>query len=440
MNSETNIPPQAVEAEESIIAAILLDNQVLMDVFDILTPDDFYRSSHRKIMTAIQRMSAKNDPIDIVTLTNTLRDKNQLDEIGGATYLARLLDTVPAAIKISHYAKIIHDKSLLRQMIAKCNETARKCFEGSEEPAVLLDKAQASMMSIDVKSKTGSVECCEIIEECVDRLEELQKKKGFITGVPSGFNDLDLLTGGWQDSDLILLAARPASGKSTLAINWARNAAMEGIPTCVWELEMNRHQLGNKLISSTGKVNGNKFRHGGRMSKDDWGRVTNACGKLADIPLYINDDPNLTHMSMWQDMRRMKQKHNIGLAIIDYLQLMKRGTANIDAIVSEISRSFKLAAKELCIPVILLSQLNRKLEERSDKHPQLSDLRDSGSLEQDADIVVFIYRDELYNTDPNNPNIGIAELSIKKNRLGQLGTVKTVFFGHHSVFKPLARE
>lgn len=435
-----NIPPQSLEAEESLLSAILIENDTLLDIIEILSPEDFYRSAHQKIFSAAIDLFAKNEPVDLVTLTNKLRESGHLEAIGGATYLAALVDEVPMAANAQHYAKIVHDKACLRRLIEKANDITKQCFEDRGNVDEILDFAESAIFEIsENKIKPAFYPLSKIIEENIDTLEERQGNKSLITGIATGFNDLDSLTSGLQKSDLIILAGRPSMGKTAFALNIARNVAADThTPVAVFSLEMAKEQLSMRMLCSEARIDSGRLRSG-FFSKDDWYKLTNAAGLLAEAPIFIDDSPDISAMDIRAKSRRLKMDKDIGLIIIDYLQLMKtRGTAERrDLEISEISRSLKILAKELDLPVVALSQLNRKLEERSDKRPLLSDLRESGALEQDADVVAFIYRDEVYHRDENNPNRGTAEILLKKQRNGPTGEVKLKFFDSYTRFENL---
>ena len=438
-----NLPPQSLEAEESILSAILIDNTVLFEVLEVLGPKDFYRSAHQKIFTAVIDLFTRNEPIDLVTLSNILREKGHLEDIGGATYLARLVDSVPLAINAQYYAKIVHDKACLRRLIEKANEIAKRCFEDQGNVEDTIDFAENSVFEIsENKVKPAFYPLGRIIESNIDMLEELQGTRALVTGVSTGFPLLDGKTAGLQKSDLIILAARPSMGKTALALNIARNAAVDAnIPVAIFSLEMSKEHLSMRLLSAEASVDSSRIRSG-FIGKDDWENLTEAAGILSDAPIYIDDAATISALEIRAKARRLKMEKDVGLIIIDYLQLMKgrHQAERRDLEISEISRSLKALAKEIDIPVLALSQLNRKLEERSDKRPQLSDLRESGALEQDADVVAFIYRDEEYNKDINNPNRGKAEIILAKQRNGPTGTVSLAFLKAYTRFEPLAPD
>ncbi len=436
-----NIPPQSLEAEESLLSAILIDNNTLLDILDILEPGDFYRTAHQKIFSAVVSLFSKNEPVDLVTLTNSLRENGELETIGGATYLASLVEQVPLAVNAQHYAKIIHDKACLRRLIEKANAISRQCFENPSNVDEVIDFAESSIFEIsENKIKPAFYPIGKIIEDNIDTLEERQGNKSLITGVATGFTDLDALTSGLQKSDLIILAGRPSMGKTAFALNIARNVAADtNVPVAVFSLEMAKEQLSMRMLCSEARIDSARLRSG-FFSKKDWLRLTNAAGLLSEAPIFIDDSPDISAMEIRAKARRLKMDKDIGLIIIDYLQLMKtRSSAERrDLEISEISRSLKILAKELDLPVIALSQLNRKLEERSDKRPMLSDLRESGALEQDADVVAFIYRDEVYNREEGNPNRGTAEILLKKQRNGPTGDVKLAFLDAYTRFENLS--
>ena len=433
-----HVPPQSLEAEESILSAILVDNDTLPEILEILSPKDFYRSSHQKTFTAMTELFSRNEPVDLVTLTNILRERGWLEEIGGATYLANLVDTVPLAVNAQHYAKIVHDKACLRQLIEKSNAIAKRCFEDRGDVENVIDYAESSIFEIsENKIKPSFYPIGKIIELNIDALEERQGNKALVTGVATGYAKLDELTAGLQKSDLIILAGRPGMGKTAFALNIAKNSAVDtNVPVAIFSLEMSKEQLSFRMLSSEARVDSSRLRRG-FITQDDWIKITDAAGFLSQAPIFIDDSPNIGVLEIRAKSRRLKMENDIGLIVIDYLQLMKGriSAERRDIEISEISRSLKALAKELDIPVLALSQLNRKLEERSDKRPQLADLRESGALEQDADVVAFIYRDELYNKDENNPNKGKAEIILAKQRNGPTGTAILTFLETYTRFE-----
>ena len=442
-DTATHIPPQNVEAEESILSAILIDNHTLLDVLEILSAEDFYKTAHQQIYTAIVELFDRNEPVDLITLSNYLKEKNQIEKIGGAAYLSELVDSVPMAVNARHYAEIVHGKACLRRLIEKANIITKRCYEDQGNIDEVVDFAEASIFEVsENRSHQSYYPLSKMIEDNIDALEERQGSRSLITGVPTGFTLFDHKTSGLQNSDLIIIAARPGMGKTAFALNIARNAALgPGIPVAIFSLEMSREQLSMRMLSSEARLDSTRLRSG-FISQDNWLHITEAAGTLSNAPVFIDDTPTLTAMEVRAKARRLKLDKNIGLVIIDYLQLMqgRRSAERRDLEISEISRSLKALAKELSIPVLALSQLNRMLEQRSDKRPQLSDLRESGALEQDADVVAFIYRDEVYNKDENNPNRGKAEIIIAKQRNGPIGTVPLVFLASYTRFENAAGE
>jgi replicative DNA helicase len=438
-----HLPPQSLEAEESLLSAMLIDSETVLDVLEILRPEDFYRSAHQRIFAAVAALFNRQEPIDLVTLTNYLRDQKQLEGIGGAAYLAQLVDTVPLAINTQHYAKIVHQKALLRNLIAKTQEIARRCFEKPGDVDDLIDYAERSIFEVSGSKLSPSFfPLSKIIETNIDALEERQGNKALVTGVSTGFSRLDELTAGFQEADLVILAGRPGMGKTALALNIARNAAVNaGVPTAIFSLEMSKEQLTFRMLSSEARVDASRMRKG-FITKEDWIGITDAAGVLSEAPIFVDESPDLSVMEVRAKARRLKREKGLGMVIIDYLQLMKSRAAaeRRDLEISEISRSLKALAKELELPVLALSQLNRKLEERHDKRPQLADLRESGALEQDADVVAFIYRDELYNKAEDNPNKGTAELILAKQRNGPTGIARLAFLNAYTRFEDLADE
>ena len=438
-----HLPPQNLEAEESLISAVLIDNTTLNEVLEVLDAEDFYRTAHQRIFAAVEDLFNQSEPVDLITLTNKLKEKGQLEEIGGAAYLARLLDTAPVAANAEHYARIVHDKACLRRLIAKSNAIVQRCFEDRGEIDELLDFAEHSVFEIaENKIRKSFHPLSELIETNIDHLEERQGNRTLITGVATGFRELDNLTSGLQPSDLIILAARPSMGKTAFALNIARNAAVDhDVPVAVFSLEMSKEQLSMRMLCAEARVDSHRLR-GGFLSNDDWTNLTHAASVLSDASIFIDDSPDISALNIRAKARRLKSDNQLGLVIIDYLQLMKghRHSERRDLEISEISRSLKGLAKELNVPVVALSQLNRKLEERTDKRPKLSDLRESGALEQDADVVTFIYRDEVYNKEEANPNRGKAEIILAKHRNGPTGDVSLAFIHAYTRFENLAKD
>jgi len=438
-----HLPPQNIEAEESILSSILIDNSTLLDVLEILSPEDFYRSSHQNIFAGITELFSNNEPADLVTLTNLLGEKNQLEGIGGAAYLAQIIDTAPLAVNAQHYARIVHDKAALRRMIEKANAISNRCFKDQGDVDEIIDFAESAIFEVvRKKNKQSFYPLSKIIEENIDTLEERQGNKALLTGVPTGFTLFDNLTSGLQKSDVIIIAARPSMGKTALALNIARNIAIDAnTPVAIFSLEMSKEQLSMRLLCSEARIDSSRLRSG-FFSRDDWMNLTDAAEVLSEAPIYIDDSANISALEIRAKARRLKMKTDLGLIIIDYLQLMKSHhfSERRDLEISEISRTLKALAKELELPIMALSQLNRKLEDRSDKRPQLADLRESGALEQDADVVAFIYRDEVYNKDENSAEQGKAELLLSKQRNGPTGMVPLTFITAYTRFENRAAE
>ncbi len=438
------IPPHDIEAEESILSAIFINNDSLLDIIDILSPDDFYKGAHKKIFSIIVELANKQEPADLITVANGLKEKNQLESVGGAAYLAAISDAAPIAVNAVYYAKIIRGKASLRQLITSSSQIIEKCLEDKGDFDEILDFAETSMFKISEKKDQKSFqELGDLININIDKLEERQGSDGGLSGLSTGYLKLNHITSGLQRSDLIILAARPSMGKTALALNIARNVAVEERkPVAVFSLEMSNEQLSMRLLTSEARIDSNRLRTG-FISQEDWQNATDAAGMLNELPVFIDDTPNITAMEIRAKSRKLFQKHNeLGLIIIDYLQLMKPPfrTDRRDLEIAEISRSLKALAKELDVPIMALSQLNRMLEQRSDKRPMLSDLRESGALEQDADIVAFIYRDEVYNKEPDNPKKGTAEIIVAKNRNGATGTAFMHFLGQYTRFEELAPD
>ena len=434
------LPPQNIEAEQSILGGILIENKAINKVMEILTDDDFYRDAHRKIYNAIINLSERDEPADLITLTNELRKMDQLDSIGGASYLASIIDSVPTAANIEYYAKIVKEKSILRRLIQTSTEIITQSYEDQGDVEGFLDEAERAIFEISEKRvKPSFYFIRDIVKDSFKTIEKLYEKKELVTGVPSGFKELDQRTAGFQPSDLIIVAGRPSMGKTAFCLNAVQYAAIEkGIPVAIFSLEMSKEQLVIRMLCSEARVEGTRLRTG-YLSESDWPKLTLAAGNLSDAPIYIDDTASLSILELRAKARRLNAEHGLGILIIDYLQLM-RGRWKAESRqqeISEISRSLKALAKELHIPVIAVSQLSRKTEERRDFRPQLSDLRESGAIEQDADLILFLYRDELYNRSEDNPNRGKAELIIGKQRNGPTGKIELAFLDKFTTFKEL---
>ena len=435
------LPPQNIEAEQCVLGSILLLPGVITKIAHLITPQDFYQPKHQLIFTVMLDLFERNEPVDIVTVTSALADTNKLDEAGGGAYVASLSDIVPTAANIVHYATIVRKKSVLRRLIQASNDISARCYEEQDDIEQLLDDVEHTVFEISsAKSEQGFYSVAEIAPAAFERIEALSKRKEHITGVPTDFHEFDQKTAGLQPSDLIIIAGRPSMGKTAFAMNIVQNTAIHAkVPVAVFSLEMGKEQLVVRMLCSLSRIDSNRMRTG-HLQDGDWPRLIRAEGILRDAPIYIDDSANLSVLEMRAKTRRLKMEHDIGLVVVDYLQLMRgRGrTESREQEISDISRSLKAMAKELNVPVVALSQLNRSLENRTDKRPQLSDLRESGAIEQDADVICFIYRDQVYNKSPDNPNRGIAEIIIGKQRNGPTGTVKLTFLDSITTFENLA--
>jgi replicative DNA helicase len=435
----SKLPPQNLEAEQAVLGAILLDNDVLHQVIEVLDASDFYREAHRKIFAGIIELYNKNDPSDLITLTDVLTQKKHLEEVGGPSYLSGLVDNIPTAANALHYAKIVRERSVLRKTIHAATEIINKGYENGEDVDALLDYAENAIFSIsEYQIKPSFYPLRDIIKSSFVTIEKLYEKKELITGVPSGFGDLDHLTSGFQDSDLIIIAGRPSMGKTSFALNIAQYASIEkNVPVAVFSLEMSKEQIAIRMLCSEARIDAHKLR-GGFLSESDWPKLTRAAGALSEAPIFVDDTAGINVLEMRAKSRRLRKDQKLGLIIVDYLQLMreKTHTDSREQEISAISRSLKGLAKELSIPVIALSQLNRRVEERQNKRPQLADLRESGAIEQDADVIIFIYRDEVYRDD--TPEKGVAEIIVGKQRNGPIGTPKLAFIDKYTRFETLA--
>lgn len=433
------VPPHSLEAEQSVVGGLMLDNETWDQIADMVSEQDFYRRDHRLIFRAISDLANQGIPFDVITLSEWLTKLDELDGVGGIAYLGMLAKNTPSAANIKAYAQIVREYSILRQLIHVGTEIS-DCAYSTEgrTSAELLDRAEQLVFNIaeqGARGKHGFVNIKELLTKAVDRIDSLFQQDNPITGLSTGFNDLDELTSGLQSSDLVIVAGRPSMGKTTFAMNLAEHAAIKSnLPVAVFSMEMPGEQLAMRLMASLGRIDQHKLRTG-KLDDDDWPRLTSAVGLLAEAKMFIDDTPALTPTELRARARRLKREHNLGLIVIDYLQLMQvpGNRENRAGEISEISRSLKALAKELHVPVIALSQLNRSLEQRPNKRPVMSDLRESGAIEQDADLIVFIYRDEVYNED--SPDKGTAEIIISKQRNGPIGTVRLTFLGQFTRFE-----
>jgi replicative DNA helicase len=433
------LPPHAIEAEQSVLGGLLLDNETWTTASERVSENDFYRLEHRLILRAIEALANEGKPYDVVTLAEWLSSQGLLDRVGGIAYLAALAENTPSAANIAAYADIVRQRSVLRQLIRVGTEIGNSAFN-TEGRSVeeLLDRAERSVFEIAdqvSRSRVGYKDIKGLLVDALDRIDTLFQRDNPITGVATGFNDFDELTAGLQRSDLVIVAGRPSMGKTTFAINIAEHAAIKDKePVAIFSMEMPGEQLAMRMLSSLGRIDQHRIRTG-KLVEDDWPRLTSAVGILSEAKMFIDDTPALTPSELRGRCRRIAREHGLGLVVVDYLQLMQvPGTKENRATeISEISRALKSLAKELKVPVIALSQLNRSLEQRPNKRPVMSDLRESGAIEQDADVIVFIYRDEVY--DEESPDKGVAEIIIGKQRNGPIGTVRLTFLGQYTRFE-----
>ncbi|MGD8407032.1 MAG: replicative DNA helicase [Thiohalophilus sp.] len=433
------MPPHSIEAEQSVLGGLMIDNTSWDQVADQVTEEDFYRRDHRLIFRAIAALAEEANPCDVVTLSEWLSQHNQLDAAGGMSYLGGLAKNTPTAANIKAYAAIVRERSVLRQLTRVATEIGNLAYnpEGRSSAAIL-DEAEKAVFDIaeqGARNRSGYVGIKDLLVRAVDRIDALYQSSSAYTGVPTGYTDFDDMTSGLQNSDLVIIAGRPSMGKTSFAMNLVENAAIKHkIPVAVFSMEMPGEQLVMRMMSSLGRIDQHKIRTG-KLDDADWPRLTSAVGILNEAPIYIDDTPGLNPMEVRSRARRIKREHGLGMIVIDYLQLMQVGgtTENRATEISEISRNLKGLAKELGVPVIALSQLNRSLEQRPNKRPVMSDLRESGAIEQDADVIVFIYRDEVYNED--SPDKGTAEIIIGKQRNGPIGTTRLTFLGQYTKFE-----
>lgn len=433
------IPPQNLEAEQAVLGAVLLDSVAIISVMETLKSEDFYRQAHQHIYEAMIELNGDNEPIDLITLTTRLQTKQQLAEVGGIQYLTELASAVPTSANVTYYARIVEEKSMLRRLIRTATEIVTNGYAGAEDVGDLLSEAEMRILEIsNRKSGTGFIAIKEVLMEVFERVEALYNQRGTTTGIPSGFPDLDKMTSGFQRNDLIIVAARPSVGKTAFALNVAQNVAVRARETvAIFSLEMSAAQLVQRIICAEANVDAGRIRTG-HLEGDDWEKLTMAIGTLSEAEIYIDDTPAITVADIRAKCRRLKKEKGLGMILIDYLQLIAgRGKAgeNRQQEVSEISRTLKQIARELEVPVIALSQLSRGVEQRQDKRPMMSDLRESGSIEQDADIVAFLYRDDYYDKESEKKNI--IEIIIAKQRNGPVGTVELAFLKHFNKFVSL---
>ncbi len=430
------LPPQNIEAEQSVLGAVLLENEALSSVIEMLVPDDFYKDAHRKIFLAMRDLYEKGEPIDLITLTEQLSRKEQLESIGGASYLGALVNHIPTSANIKYHSKIVKEKALIRNLIRTATEIVSSGYDENLEVSELLDRAETKVFSLSEKMIKGSfVHVKDILKDTIELVDKLFNKKELITGLPTGFTDLDELTTGFQPGDLVVIGARPGMGKTAFCLNMATHVGIESkIPVALFSLEMSKELIVLRMICSEAEVDSKSVRSG-YHSKEDYRKLVNAAGRLAEAPIFIDDAFNSV-LEIRAKSRRLKAEHGLGLIIIDYLQLM-RGESSFAAreqVISDISRSFKALAKDLSVPVIVISQLNRSCEQRGDnKRPIIADLRESGAIEQDADTILFLYRGDYYKE--KDAEAGFTELNVAKQRNGPTGLVKLSFFDKYTKFK-----
>jgi|JI10StandDraft_1071094.scaffolds.fasta_scaffold248125_2 replicative DNA helicase len=438
------VPPQDVEAERAVLGSILLSNEAIYTAIEHLQADDFYKPGHRLIFKAMMDLATKSEPIDNITVHAALKGKNELEQVGGLVAIVELAEAVPTAANIGHYAALVKNRATLRKLIDAATGIVTSAFEGGQADDVL-DSAEKMIFEISmVKSRKGITPIKDVVRDAFKKIESLFEQKKEITGVATGFVDLDRQLSGLQPSDLIIVAGRPSMGKTSFAINMGTNAALrDDRAVAIFSLEMSKEQLVMRMLCSEGRIDMSKMR-GGFLDDSDWPKLARAAGMLSDAPIFLDDTGSISVLEVRAKCRRLAAERGdkgLGLIIIDYLQLM-RGSANAQSReqeISEISRGLKSLAKELHVPVIALSQLNRSLEQRADKRPVLSDLRESGAIEQDADVIMFVYRDEVYEKDRED-NKGIAEIIVGKQRNGPIGTVRTKFFHAYTKFENLVGE
>ena len=433
------MPPHDVAAEQCVLGGMLLSKDAISDVIEVIRPSDHYRPAHQIVHEAILDLYARGEPADAITVSNELTRRAELQRIGGAPYLHTLIASVPTAANAGYYAKIVRERAILRRLVEAGTRIVQLGYAGDADADDLVDRAQAEVYAVtDRRIAEDYHSLSEIMPAALDEIESIGSRGGVMTGVPTGFADLDALTNGLHPGQMVVIAARPAVGKSALALDFARSATIRhGLPTVLFSLEMGRNEITMRLLAAEAKVPMNLMRTG-QLSDDDWGRLAKRMSEVVDAPLFIDDSPNMSLMEIRAKCRRLKQRHDLKMVIIDYLQLMSspKRVESRQQEVSEMSRSLKLLAKELEVPVIALSQLNRGPEQRQDKKPMMSDLRESGSIEQDADVVILLHREDAYEKE--SPRAGEADLIVAKHRNGPTATVTVAFQGHYSRFVDMA--
>jgi replicative DNA helicase len=434
------VPPQNIEAEQSVLGSMLLEKEAVNTAVEHLQSQDFYREAHRRVFQAMLDLTDKGEPLDVITLVESLRQRKSLEEIGGITYLTHLANVVPTAANVAYYTRIVREKSLMRQLISAATKIVTRGYESRDDVEQIIDEAEQAIFSVaQSRAQESFVPLKTVLMDTFDHIALLYENKGGLTGVSTGFPDLDNLTSGLQPSDLIIIAARPSMGKTTLALNIAQHIGIkEKKPVAVFSLEMSREQLVQRMLCAQANIDAHRLRRG-FLADNDWNKLTEAVGPLGDAPIFIDDSPSISVMEMRAKARRLKMEHGLGAIFVDYLQLMRGSerTENRQQEISAISRGLKALAKELDLPVVALSQLSREVEKRHDKHPILSDLLESGGIEANADLVAFIYRDEYYN--PESEKKGIAEVIIAKQRNGPTGKLDLFFMDKFNKFMSTAK-
>ncbi len=449
-NQTHRLPPQNLEAEMSVLGGVLLENEALNRALEFLRTEDFYRESHRKIFNALIILGDKNEPADLVTLTAVLKDRGELEAVGGSTYLATLVDYVPTAANINYYCKLVKEKAVARKLIEASTNIATHGYEGGDMEEIL-DQAEKAIFEIsENRIRPSYYPVKDILKDTFKSIEALYERKELVTGVPTGYHDLDKMTAGLQSSDLVIVAGRPSMGKTAFALNlveYATTHADNSVPAVIFSLEMSKEQLVQRMLCSLAKVDAGRLRTG-HLRESDWPKLTMAAGQLNETQIFIDDTPAISVLELRSKARRLKAEHGLGLIIVDYLQLMRGSNPESrQQEISEISRSLKALAKELTLPVVALSQLNRSLESRTDKRPMMADLRESGAIEQDADVIMFVYRESVYCEDCKSRERTCekghdkdAEIIIGKQRNGPIGTVHLTFRGEFTRFENQAKR
>lgn len=425
------MPPQSLEAESGVLGAMLLDRDAIAQAIEAVDAESFYKEANGKLFSAIVEIYDANRPVDILTVTEHLKNRKELESVGGAAYISSLIDAIPSPSNVLHYLEIVREKALLRKLIAAASGIVNRCYDGGDDAGEILDEAERRIFEVSQRRRMqGFVRIGDLIKHSIETVESLYQRKEYVTGLPSGYTDLDTMTAGFQPSDLVIIAARPSMGKTSLALNIVEHVSvMEKIPSAIFSLEMAREQLVLRMLCSHARVNAHNVRTGFISEKHDFPKLVNAAGKLAAAPVFIDDSPSISVLEMRAKARRLAAQEGIRLIVVDYMQLMRsasRKVENRQQEISEISRSLKALARELNVPIIVLSQLNREAEARPDHRPRLADLRESGAIEQDADVVMLLFREEYYEPD-NEEARGRAEVIIAKQRNGPVGTVKLTF-------------